>query len=527
MHPLGVVQKDLQPGALAPSRLLWALPLAISLLGGCISQSPLGATSQPQEFSALEREITVLYQDGNPIGADHYDRLAAGLDTFEEQGVAVDRIPGLRQKLESLRTAPSPQHEEPSPESGQFAQVEREIAVLYADGRPIGPEHYQRLNDRLDSLEQQGLHAGEIPGLRERLEAVSPERPSQGLTPAEQADMEIINQLPECTGQQFTVSPVDLGELDEITPLGNIGPPGHTLPTEHLYLHLWPTGTSSALVPLKAPGDIHITGISVAADENAPHQEDYTFTFALCKDVFGYFKHAKELSVELKAALDNAECEGVAESHGLCSKRILLAVSAGTVIGKVGHTQGNFDFGAYDYRVQLPFANPASYGDLEAAGFGRPRSLSIVCPLDLYAPAVRTQFYNKIQRTAGPRCGTTMQDVPGSLQGNWFYNRGRADLEWDNHLAFVHGNGDPSTAVISVANVFMDPSKWVFSPSGSGLANRDFKDVKPDGSIYCYDRGGSGRILVKMDSAAKIRIEHQQGSCSGSMALVSPVVYER
>jgi hypothetical protein len=64
-------------------------------------------------------------------------------------------------------------------------------------------------------------------------------------------------------------------------------------------------------------------------------------------------------------------------------------VPAGTILGSVGDLQGNFDFGAFDYRTNLAYVNPGRYGDPEASGLARSRSLSIVCPLDLYDDETR------------------------------------------------------------------------------------------------------------------------------------------
>jgi hypothetical protein len=35
----------------------------------------------------------------------------------------------------------------------------------------------------------------------------------------------------------FTAAPIDLSRIRIITALGNLGPPGHVLPTDHAYLY--------------------------------------------------------------------------------------------------------------------------------------------------------------------------------------------------------------------------------------------------------------------------------------------------
>ena len=322
--------------------------------------------------------------------------------------------------------------------------------------------------------------------------------------------------LPECMGQMFTLPPVDLTEVYEITPLGNLGPPGHTFPTEHMYFHISAGGTSTRKVPLRAPGDIYIIDVSGGEDLD---QGEFSMIFSLCRDLFGYFNHIKTLSDEVKEAIAAVGCQQwTVNPANICSRRVIHRVGPGTILGEVGDLQGNFDFGAFDYRTKHAFANPARYGS---------RSPFIVCPLDLYESPTREQLYEKIVRNAEPLCGQVLQDLLGTLQGNWFYEGKLAKNIWSQHLAFVHDNHDPSTAVISVGGVFMDPVKWEFVPKAKGLVNRDFAHVTPDGHIYCYDEGQRGRILLQLSDEMELKIEYQGGGCTSDTAFERPTVYRR
>ena len=323
--------------------------------------------------------------------------------------------------------------------------------------------------------------------------------------------------LPECNGQRFTVTPVDLNDVYEISPLGNLNPPDHTIPTEHMYFHIGPGGTATVKTSVRAPGDVFL--LEVLADP----QGDFSIRFALCKEVFGYYNHVKTLSDEVKGLIEDVECEKWTQNPGnLCSKRLLHKVDAGTVLGEVGAPQGNFDFGAFDFRTILDYANPSRYGEV-----GRARSLHIVCPIDLYDDETKKTLYDKVARSDGPKCGIVMQDIPGTLQGNWFQGDLEASSDWTNHLAFVHDNEDPLKSVISIGGFFTNAGKWEFEAESSGLINREFSDVKSDGSIYCYDLNQSGRLLVQLISDTELRIESQSGSCSGSVSFVDPAAYAR
>ena len=324
--------------------------------------------------------------------------------------------------------------------------------------------------------------------------------------------------LPECNKRLFTVTPVDLNEVYEISPLGNLGPPAHTLPTEHMYFHISAGGSSTKRIPLRAPGDIFI--LEVIEDKS---RGDFSIRFALCDEVYGYYNHVKGLSSDLRSVLEAVECTVFTHSGGdSCSKSIFHKVDAGKVLGEVGDLQGNFDFGAFDFRTILDYANPSRYGEV-----GQTRSLHIVCPIELYDDETKRILYDKVARSGGQECGVVMQDLPGTLQGNWFHGDVKSYTDWTLHLAFVHDNEDPSKSVISIGGFFTNAGKWEFEAENSGLIDREFSDVRSDGNIYCYDLGQSGRLLVLMTSDTELRIESQSGICSGSVSFDEPSTYER
>ena len=339
------------------------------------------------------------------------------------------------------------------------------------------------------------------------------------------------NDIPSCGDRKelFTVSPVDLDEIDDITPLGNLQPPGHTFPTEHLYIAVSEQGLTTEIIPLRAPGDIIITSVTSNSDFMAPEREEYSIKFSLCEDVHGYYNHVKEISDNLKEELNKVKCTkfGIGGDDS-CEKRISYKVAAGTVIGGVGHLQGNFDIGTYDTRTLLEYVNMDRYS--------KERSIYIVCPLDYFEQKVQAELYGKIAREETPRCGMVLQDVPATLQGNWFFGDSNQIRPWDEHLSFVHLNDDPNYKVISVGGVFRDAGFWKFVPTHSGTVNRDFDEVKADGKVYCYDNlksriAGqndlSGRIIVELTSDTDLKIEHQIGSCSGSYGFKTPTIYSR
>ncbi len=334
--------------------------------------------------------------------------------------------------------------------------------------------------------------------------------------------------LPSCDGLSFTTFPVDMDEVSGITPLGNLGPPGHTFPTDHPHLHLGEYGDELAY-SVFSPADVYLTLVSWG-DGMTDDPRDYTIYFALCQDVIAYYNHVKTVSDEVQEILDEVECEDFSTGGDGCTKVIDLEfVEEGNLIGTVGHKQGNFDFGLIDLRVDLDFVSPEKYAE---------RSRHIQCAFDYYPDEMKSVFYDLLIRDDGS-CSTTMQDLPGTLKGNWFHSSVSGfDVDWDMHLAFVEEYEFSEVQVVSVAGIFTDPGKFEFSPRSSGNINRDFAQVGADGvygEIYCYQSeelrsfqpGASGKIVVRMLDEETLEIEHQEGSCNGDEQLLKPEIYVR
>ena len=339
-----------------------------------------------------------------------------------------------------------------------------------------------------------------------------------------------VSGLPECASQKLTVSPVEQNKIYEIVPLGNLNPPDHTLPTEHMYFWLGEEPPVSS-VDIKVPGDLYLIRIQSTSYLDKG-REDYGMTFAICKDIYIYFLHIQELAPEFKALISDKDCR-TSETHEggsyrYCNTQLNRKVDVGTLLGKVGGSYTHsFDFGAYDYRIKHEFANPERYTS---------KTPNVICPLDLYEDATKSKLFSEVKRTVEPKCGTNVQDVKGTLQGNWFYGDATAESpeDWYKHLAFVQYNFDPKQSAISVGGVFMESGYWTFTPQHSGNINRAFSEVT-SGSIYCYSggsedgRGGPipGKIIVQLTSEKELKIEQQGGSCSGAYTFKSPTIYKR
>lgn len=341
-----------------------------------------------------------------------------------------------------------------------------------------------------------------------------------------------IGSLPDCNSVLYTEPFVEISKINDITPLGNTEPPGHTLPTNHIYIHLFQQGTQETTIPLYAPSDIWITGITSSKGFLDP--EDYSIRFAVCKDVMGYFNHIKKLSPEMQTILDNGKCQdfGIGSDSDRCEVKVFEPIESGKHLGEVGRLQGNFDFGTYDSRITHNFINPERYAD---------RTLHMKCGLDYYTEDLKKQFIDLLEEESGGNCGKTNYDILGTLQGNWFNGEAvewRGDT-WQQHLYFGYDNVDPGLAVISAGGVFVNqPTKWLFDPRESGTTNLAPEEVRTGETIYCYERTQdapvyryrgfeTGKILVQLLTESEIKIEYQSGNCTTSEFTSEAKVYQR
>ncbi len=445
--------------------------------------------------------------------------------------------PGEQSRAPSVRPAPlAPRSPSSAPTrnpsapaaSTNLQDLTREITALAQTGNPIGPEHYDRLKASISQEAAAGADPAEIQNLKDALERLNPAAIRPTATGEQQTfrqNPEIPTQkemaaLPNCAGTRYAVSPIERLKIREISPLGNLGPPGHTFPTEHLFFHISSGGETTETIPLSSPADVYLTLIAFSHGATKD-PVDYTLWFALCKDVIGYYNHVKELSPALEKIVSESACSFPNESKETrCNIQTLTPIASGVLMGRVGRLQGNFDFGTFDLSKTLAFANPSRYGT---------RSLHIQCALDYYGEPLKQQLFLLLGRS-DKQCGITAQDVPGTLKGNWFFGASRADMssDWDKHLGFLQDNADPGLSVISIGGTYASAGKWEFRPQSSGFANRSFEQVKPDGYTYCYEaENQTGRILVEMTTAAELKIERQEKSCSEGAAFANPTIYKR
>jgi hypothetical protein len=330
------------------------------------------------------------------------------------------------------------------------------------------------------------------------------------------------------TGAPLTVSPVPLGAIHEIAPLGSLFPPGHTTPTGHIYFYFAPSGQANMTpVPLVAPGDIVVTEVlqQTRSGGGLPAFVDYALTFFPCADLRLFLAHLTSLDAVLTARISSLEanCRPSYSTGGFsyqqCVTSTTVAVGSGESLGTVsGPGQGALDFGGADRRVTpLAFVNPSrSPGANEPFGANR-----TICPVDYFTPPVRDALRTLFgrggeRRNAPPVCGEVMQDVAGTAQGRWFRGSPAQD---DLNLALVHDNVNPAIAAISVGTAVPSlPSRvYRFVPASSGRLNSDFPLVTVGSGIHCYDATDvpDALVFLQLVSATRLQIEGRPGASCG------------
>lgn len=206
-------------------------------------------------------------------------------------------------------------------------------------------------------------------------------------------------------------SPIDQSAIAWITPLGNLNPPSHTLPTDHIYFYVLDPVTGFPLnlahVPFYAPGDGTVTWMLGGAGQESKVIVRQTSTYSY------YVDH------------------------------LILAsgISVGTVLtsGQQIGTSGNayaVDLGVINDSLTLGFVNPSRYTDGEM--------LHADAPLKYYTEPLRSQLYAKVQRTGSDRDGTIDYDKAGTLAGNWYSQFGSLPL------SFAYDTYDGSVPLISI-----------------------------------------------------------------------------
>ena len=283
----------------------------------------------------------------------------------------------------------------------------------------------------------------------------------------------------------FRASLVDPAVVDFILPLGNLNPPGHTLPTNHIYFYVGFTRPQNRGVQVVAPGEGTVQGIfSNAADARVFVRVNATFSY--------YVDHV---------VLDGDIREG-------------MRLTAGQRLGTSGPNSFGVDLGVTNTSRTLAFVTPARYSV---------DTLNADAPLKYYDEPLRGQMYSMVRRDGADKDGKIDFDIAGHLSGNWFHeglsmSESTLPAGWARHLAFVYDNVQPNLPCISIGGTLGLVGVFVVDP-----ADVPFENVAPESGVVRYTLrfGGLlgaptgspvGTLLVQMLDASRIRVEAFSGT---------------
>ncbi len=225
----------------------------------------------------------------------------------------------------------------------------------------------------------------------------------------------------------LTASPIAQSAIRWITPLGNLNPPDHTLPTDHIYFYFAnPNGGESPQVqrtPFFAPGDgtaTFIIGGAAGQETKVIFRQTSTCSY--------YLDH-----IILDAAMKVGD-----------------KVTAGQRLGTTGNSFA-VDLGVINDAITVPFLVPARYSSGD--------SLHADAPLKYFSEPLRSQLYARVERLGADLDGTINYDVAGRLSGNWF-----ATVNTALPFSFVYDTYDPSRVLLSIGSGTLQ-GVWSIAPS--------------------------------------------------------------
>jgi len=387
----------------------------------------------------------------------------------------------------------------------QFSDFEKgDIDFWVEKGGGIGSDHYQRLEERLNSFESQEIAPEDIERVREKLLPLDPRFET---VPEEIIEEDIQEEQPkedklalrfkpfwgDCEEKddvRFTFSPIDPVVIKVIKPMGKMHI-SHPLPTKHMYIiDDKGVGDSNYVTyDVVAPADGYIVNI-----EALPNRvNDYGFSIWHSCSVLSSYTHLGDLSPEIRAT--TGEIPPGSQWEALNKNAIF--VKAGQHIAS---SKGGFDFGVLDSKVSLT-------GWVFPTHQGGGVQIHTADPFDYFIEPVRSQMLEKNARKVEPFGGKVDYDIDGRLVGNWFeegkvvYESGPPEFTTKDHLAIAYNYIDPT--LIEVSFGAEDDIGITYEDCGVCDYSFGVKGNKPDPADVSVETG-----LIKYELLGEEHIDH-------------------
>jgi hypothetical protein len=309
--------------------------------------------------------------------------------------------------------------------------------------------------------------------------------------------------LPRTGAGVLSVSPLDTGTLVAATPLGNLNPPGHTTPTDHVYLYFVDPWSGQQQNNDCSPRPVYAAGGGIV-------------TFILQTEALGDTKIMVQMTQTFMYYYDH-----VLVKPGI---QVGSTVQAGDVIATTTGRCPSMDLGVIDLEVSLPgLVNPLRYGDYGAHA---------VSPYRYFSEPLKSLYYSRVRLREGVpanKDGRIDWGVRGRLVGDWFHSSlpaGPASTNtapdfWAKSLSFVYDWYDVSPRIViggTIANAGVlvpetgSPDAATISVA-SGL--QAYRCTSPSG------RPAAGWLLVQMLAEDRIRVEYFEGATAAPSAFTT------
>jgi len=368
--------------------------------------------------------------------------------------------------------------------------------------------------------------------------------PEDGITDDPQTGENSLPACPDTTEGLFTNYLVEPDTLGAIEPLGNVNGIDHILPVDHVYFISYENGGTGG-APIYAPADIYITDVTShqlfdSSGRMPDKPAQYYFYADVCNGLRIWVSGVGELSPELQMAWDQAEKAHSEDASGSTiysineATRPNIWLHAGDLIGYT-HVDESIE-------ITVTNQNLAPREDVDWSYYADASTRShIMCFADLYAEDMKAEYYTKfgmyrttdgfVPRTIEPLCGEVIQNISGTIQGDWFIDKPENENDGmekaGKTLTFIHMNYDPTVGIISIAGTITDETMRIeYEPKHSGNIDRETSETIT-GQIYCYNTDQGIKIIAGLIDDHHLRIESQTGSCKTAETFDNPYIFER
>jgi len=283
----------------------------------------------------------------------------------------------------------------------------------------------------------------------------------------------------------FHSSPIAPETIRYITPLGNLNPPGHSTPSDHIYFYF--ANPDAGETPEARRTAVFVPAGGTVSFLIGGQGAESKVMVAVTSTMWYYLDH---VIPEIPVAVGTV-------------------VSAGQRLGTTGLAYA-MDLGVINSGVTpAGIISPSRYGDETNHGDA---------PLKYFDEPVRSQLYGKVQRIGADLDGRFAFDVAGRLAGNWFLENNGSAIA----MSFAYNTYDPSQVRLGIGGT---PITGVFA---IGAGEPDPAGVSVATGLVRYtittSRTGPpivgntplGTLLVQMLTDSRIEVEAFVGSLSAT-----------